>query len=98
VRYELEAASQDTWTLRTLLDKAWLAGPARIYPVTVDPSVGRFDVDTDDTYRSREVRRTAAVPEIAEVLAAVYLTAQHWRFGSFVLSAGTSADPNRFGR
>lgn len=42
-----------TTVLRVELDEAWLADPARVYPVVVDPTTSTIDpvaVDADDTY------------------------------------------------
>ncbi|MFB9904220.1 RHS repeat-associated core domain-containing protein [Allokutzneria oryzae] len=50
VRYELEPAGGGSWTLRVVVDRGWLTDPARVFPVTVDPSVGRYKADVDDTY------------------------------------------------
>lgn len=50
VRYALEKAGDRSWTLRMDLDRAWLYDPKRVFPVTVDPTVGTFNTSADDTY------------------------------------------------
>ncbi|MEO6088626.1 MAG: RHS repeat-associated core domain-containing protein [Umezawaea sp.] len=50
VRYALTEVDDRTWTLRVDLDPAWLNEPGRVFPVLVDPSTGRFQADSDDTY------------------------------------------------
>ncbi len=35
-------------------DKAWLADPARVYPVSVDPSLGSSDDDSEMAYRTTD--------------------------------------------
>ncbi|KAA2258748.1 DNRLRE domain-containing protein [Solihabitans fulvus] len=67
VRYALDRVDASTWTLRVDLDTAWLRDPARVFPVTLDPSVDRFNADTDDTYvqTSHGTRDQSADPELA---------------------------------
>jgi hypothetical protein len=48
VRYTLVQQGNE-WALRVDLDKAWLADPARVYPVRVDPT---YNTGSDDTYVS----------------------------------------------
>ena len=48
VRYTL-LRQADGWALRVDLDAAWLADPARVFPVRVDPT---FNTNSDDTYVS----------------------------------------------
>ncbi|WP_143091848.1 RHS repeat-associated core domain-containing protein [Lentzea albida] len=50
VRYALDKAGDRTWTLRMDLDQAWLFDSQRVFPVTVDPTVGTFNTSLDDTY------------------------------------------------
>jgi YD repeat-containing protein len=50
VHYALDAAGPDEWLLHVDLDASWLDDPARVYPVTVDPSTLQPSTDTDDTY------------------------------------------------
>ncbi|MFE0024920.1 DNA/RNA non-specific endonuclease [Amycolatopsis sp. NPDC059021] len=50
VRYHLVQLGAGTWRLRLDLDEAWLRDPARVFPVVVDPSVGKYATETDDTY------------------------------------------------
>ena len=52
VTYALDDRAGTT-VLRVELDQAWLADPARVYPVVVDPTTSAIDpvaVDADDTY------------------------------------------------
>src|SRR6185369_3692951 len=53
VRYTLVPRGQG-WVLQVDLDQAWLADPARRFPVMVDPPIG---VDSDDTYVMNTVTR-----------------------------------------
>ncbi|WP_409493521.1 LamG-like jellyroll fold domain-containing protein [Amycolatopsis sp. cmx-11-12] len=50
VRYTLDKLDAATWRLRTDVDSAWLHDPARVFPVVVTSSAGRFDADADDTF------------------------------------------------
>lgn len=47
VKYSLDKASGDTWSLRVDADQTWLRDPARVFPVTLDPTTERFDTDGD---------------------------------------------------
>ncbi|MEU9688651.1 DNA/RNA non-specific endonuclease [Amycolatopsis japonica] len=49
VRYSLAQSGSQAWTLRVDLDTAWLKDPSRVFPVVVDPSVGKVWVN-EDTY------------------------------------------------
>ena len=40
------------WALKVDLDQAWLADPARVWPVIADPTIAEFEINTDDTYVS----------------------------------------------
>lgn len=48
VRYRL-SGSGGSWLVTVEIDRAWLDGPGRAFPVTVDPSV-QINADRDDTY------------------------------------------------
>jgi RHS repeat-associated protein len=50
VHYALGSAGPGEWLLHVDLDTSWLDDPARVYPVTVDPSIAQLNTDTDDTY------------------------------------------------
>ncbi len=43
VSYSLAPDPEGAWTLRVTLDRAWLAAPARAYPVVVDPMLAIMD-------------------------------------------------------
>jgi RHS repeat-associated protein len=49
-RYELEP-DKDGWILTVSVDEAWLRDPARVYPVSVDPTFAFAD-DTSISYKS----------------------------------------------
>lgn len=49
-RYELARSGRD-WVVRVLVDDAWLADPARVYPVYVDPSIAP-GLLSSQTYRT----------------------------------------------
>ncbi|MFL6123935.1 PA14 domain-containing protein, partial [Actinophytocola sp.] len=49
-RYELEPAG-DGWVLTVSVDEAWLRDPARVYPVSVDPTFATGD-DQSFSYKS----------------------------------------------
>jgi RHS repeat-associated protein len=49
-RYELEPAG-DGWVLTVSVDEAWLRDPARVYPVSVDPTFATGD-DQSISYKS----------------------------------------------
>jgi hypothetical protein len=51
VRYALEQR-EGGWVLRMDLDAAWLADPARVWPVTVDPDITVTNAEQDDTFVS----------------------------------------------
>ncbi|TQM80193.1 RHS repeat-associated protein [Saccharothrix saharensis] len=100
VRYALDR-SGDAWTLRVDLDQAWLRAPERVFPVTVDPSAGRFTTDLDDTYvRSNQASRPSAIDlEVGRVqgqpASRAYLrfgAAQNSLRNTFVLSASLAVD------
>ena len=50
VHYALDSVGPGEWLLHVDLDTSWLDDPARVYPVTVDPSIAQLNTDTDDTY------------------------------------------------
>ncbi|MFD9737592.1 RHS repeat-associated core domain-containing protein [Umezawaea sp. NPDC059074] len=47
--YELAKAGENTWTLKVVLDAAWLRDPARSFPIVVDPTTGNAYAN-DSTY------------------------------------------------
>lgn len=47
--YELTRNADGTWTLRLVLDQAWLRDPARAFPVVVDPTTSSYTAD-DSTF------------------------------------------------
>lgn len=47
VSYQLAAAEGGGWSLRMTPDPGWLADPARVYPVLVDPTVTQNEPDRD---------------------------------------------------
>jgi RHS repeat-associated protein len=49
VRYELTTTADGQPALRVTADRGWLDDPARVYPVTVDPTTDAIDA-TGDTY------------------------------------------------
>ncbi|MWA05463.1 DNRLRE domain-containing protein [Actinomadura sp. LD22] len=49
VSYSLEKRD-GAWALKVSADKTWLADPARVYPVTIDPTAVWNYADTHDTY------------------------------------------------
>jgi len=50
VTYRLSQDATGTWLLTMTLDKSWLDDPARVFPVTVDPTALWNYADTQDTY------------------------------------------------
>ncbi|WP_250290200.1 DUF6531 domain-containing protein, partial [Frankia sp. CiP1_Cm_nod1] len=52
VRYSLVPGADGRLALRVDLDEEWLADPARVFPVRVDPSVEVLQAWADDTYVS----------------------------------------------
>ncbi|MFI9380090.1 LamG-like jellyroll fold domain-containing protein [Kutzneria sp. NPDC052558] len=68
VRYTV-TPNGPAWTLRMDLDAKWLADPARAYPVVVDPSVGKFHTDADDTFvqPGKPAQSTNQVLEVGKV-------------------------------
>jgi hypothetical protein len=50
VTYQLVTLPSGQQALRVSVDSAWLDDPARVYPVTVDPSELKSSADLDDTY------------------------------------------------
>ena len=49
--YQLERAGGDVWRLTVAVDEAWLRDPARVYPVSVDPTFS-FPDDVSYAYKS----------------------------------------------
>ncbi|CAM5563748.1 RHS repeat-associated protein OS=Streptomyces griseomycini OX=66895 GN=FHS37_001617 PE=4 SV=1 [Streptomyces griseomycini] len=42
--------SDGRWSLKVVLDRAWLDSPDRVYPVRVDPSVDEHGADNGDSF------------------------------------------------
>ncbi|WP_093599521.1 DNRLRE domain-containing protein [Lentzea waywayandensis] len=63
-RFTLEKTSDRTWALRLDLGQTWLRDPARVFPVTVDPSVGTYNADSDDTFVRTNASGQSTAPEL----------------------------------
>jgi RHS repeat-associated protein len=50
VTYQLSRNASGTWLLTMRLDSSWLDDPARVFPVTVDPTALWNYADTQDTF------------------------------------------------
>lgn len=70
VRYSLQREG-DTWILRVDLDPQWLRDPARVFPVTVDPSF-TDNSETDDTFVSKHDHASRNNSAEGDLLAGTY--------------------------
>jgi RHS repeat-associated protein len=47
VHYELEGTADGNWIVAVEVDQAWLSDPARVWPVTIDPTTTTVGTDQD---------------------------------------------------
>ncbi|WP_328645689.1 DUF6531 domain-containing protein [Amycolatopsis sp. NBC_00348] len=67
VGYGLSQVDARTWTLQVDVDPAWLHDSARVFPVVVDPTLGKFSSDTDDTYVRSGTTANHSTEDLLEV-------------------------------
>ncbi len=51
-RFELEQAADGHWLLKVVASKEWLSDPARVFPVTLDPTIRTYGSNLDCTIGS----------------------------------------------
>lgn len=81
---QLSASVAQTRSRRKDIKEVWSQWPRKVSKVDLTHALWPT---LESKIAEAIADETAHLPEIAEVLATVCQTAQHWRFGSFLLSA-----------